>query len=77
MVVSVVVGFLYMSKERFSASYSMVMSRKLILLSISSSIVNFIVGIKLLNILNTSNMLVVVLFYTFRISSTYWKYPKI
>ena len=60
---------IYMSKERLSFSFAIVTSRKLILLSISSSIVNFKVGIRLLNILNASYMLVVVLLYTMRISS--------
>jgi hypothetical protein len=52
-------------------------SRKLILLFISSSIVNFIVGIKLLNILETSHMLVVVLLYMMRVSSAYQKYSMV
>jgi len=69
--VSVVVGFLCMLKMRSLVSFSMV-SRKLILLSISFSMVNFVVGIKLLN---TSSILVVVLLCMMRISSTYRKYP--
>ena len=69
---SVVVGFLCMLKMRSLVSFSMVISRKLILLSISFSMVNFVVGIKLLN---TSSILVVVLLCMMRISSTYRKYP--
>ena len=69
-IVTVVVGLLYMSKERLSFSFDMVISRKLILFSFSSSTVNFMVGIMLLNKLNTSYMCVVSLLYTIRISST-------
>jgi hypothetical protein len=75
MVVSVVVGFLYMFKDKFLVYFCIVISRKLILLSISFYMVNFIVGIKLLKLLNTSSILVVVLLYMIRISSTYRKYP--
>jgi hypothetical protein len=75
MIVSVVVGFLYMLKERFSVSLSIAISRKLILLSIPFSMVHFIIGIKLLKLLNYSPILVEVLLYMTRISSTYRKYP--
>jgi len=67
-----------MSNEKSSFSFRMVMSRKLILLSFSSSVVNFMDGIKLWNtrILNTSCMLVVFLLYTIRMSSTYREYTS-
>jgi hypothetical protein len=73
MILSVVVGFLYMSNERLSFSFNVVMFRKLVLYSFSSCLVNFMVGIKLLNALKTSYMLVVVLLHAMRMSSTYRK----
>jgi len=42
--VSVVDGFLYILNDMFLSALEMVMSKKLILLSFSSSIVNFMVG---------------------------------
>ena len=72
---SVVIGFLYISKERLSFSFDMVISRNLFLFSFPSSIVNFMVDIMLLNTLNTSYMFVVSLLYAMGILSTYRKYP--
>jgi len=57
--VSVVDGFLYILNDMFLSSLEMVMSKKLILLSFSSSIVNFMVGVMLLNIVSMSCMLVI------------------
>jgi len=57
--VSVVDGFLYILNDMFLSSLEMVMSKNLILLSFSSSIVNFIIGITLLNIMSTSCTLVI------------------
>ena len=57
--VSVVDGFLYILNDMFLYSLEMVMSKKLILLSFSSSIVNFMVGVMLLNIVSMSCMLVI------------------
>jgi hypothetical protein len=70
--VSVVVGFLHILREMFFffSSFEMVMFRKLILFPFSSFIVNFIVGIMLLNKLKTSCIFVVLFLYTIRISST-------
>ena len=56
---SVVDGFLYILNDMFLYSLEMVMSKKLILLSFSSSIVNFMVGVMLLNIVSMSCMLVI------------------
>jgi hypothetical protein len=42
MIVSVAVGFLYILNDRLSHSFWIVISKKLILLSVSVSIVNFI-----------------------------------
>ena len=49
--ISVVVGFRYMLKEKFSVSLCTVISKKLILLSDSFSIENAIVGIALLTLI--------------------------
>jgi len=57
--VSVVDGFLYILNDMFLSSLEMVMSKKLILLSFSSSIVNFIIGVMLLNIVSISCILVI------------------
>jgi len=58
MMISVVVGFLDISNERLLYSLVIVMSRKLILFSFSSSRVNFIVGFRLLNLSRMSCMLI-------------------
>jgi len=52
----------------------MVISRKFILL-FTSSIVNVIVGVILLNESNTSRIFVASILFTIRTSSTYHKYP--
>ena len=62
-------------KGKVLDSFRIVMSRKLIVLSISFSIVNFIVGIRLLKELKNSSMSVMEL-YAISILSTYRKYPR-
>ena len=74
---SAVVGFLYILNEMLFSSFEMVMSSKLLLLSFSSSMVNFMVGIMLSNRLRTPYMFVVSFLYTVGISSTKWEYPTI
>jgi hypothetical protein len=76
-ILSVVVGFLYISKERFSFPSYIVMSRKLTVLSISFSIVNFIVGTRLLKELKPSSVSVMESLYAMCASSTYRKYPEL
>jgi uncharacterized membrane protein len=61
MIVSVAVCFLYISNFSLSYSFLTVISRKFIIFSLSFSIVNFIVGIILLNELSTSSIFVRVL----------------
>ena len=56
---SVVDGFLYILNDMLLSSLEMVMSKKLILLSFSSSIVNFMIGVMLLNIVSMSCILVI------------------
>ena len=56
---SVVAGFLYVLNDILFSSLEMVMSKKLILSSLSSSIVNFMVGVMLLTKYSTSCMLVI------------------
>ena len=65
--VSVVVGFLYISVERLLRHLDKLMSRKLISLSISFSRVNFILGISLLKPSMMSFMLVLSSLYMIRI----------
>jgi hypothetical protein len=62
--------------DRLSLSFWIMISRKLILFSVSVSIVNFIVGKRLLKELKTLYILVDTQLYAMRISSTYWKYPR-
>jgi hypothetical protein len=57
-ILSVVGGFLWMLKDKRLSILVMEMSRKLILLSVSFSIVNFKVGVSLLKQARTSCMLV-------------------
>ena len=52
--ISVAEGFLYMLNIILLSTLEIVMSRKLILLSTSYSIVKCIVGVRLLNVFNTS-----------------------
>ena len=57
--VCVVVGFLYILNYKFLSSLEIITSKKLVLLSFSSSIVNFMVGVMMLKIMSTSCILVV------------------
>jgi hypothetical protein len=75
-IVSVAVGFRYISNVILSFSFMIVMSKKLILLFCSSSIVNCMLGIVVLKLLRTSWILVVCLLYAIRMSPTYRKYPS-
>jgi hypothetical protein len=58
-----------MSNEMLFSSFGIIIFRKSILFKFSSSVMNFMVGIMLLNILRTSNMFVLSFLYTMRISS--------
>lgn len=71
--ISVVVGFQYTLKEKFPTFLCIVISRKLMLLSTSFSMVNVIVGNALLKLSRSSSILVVVSLYMIEISSTYRK----
>jgi hypothetical protein len=51
--------YIYTWNDLFLSSLEMVMSKKLVLLSYSSSVVNFMLGVMLLNILSASYLLVV------------------
>ena len=74
---SVVVGFLYTLNVKVSCSFRIITSRNLILLSVSFSIVNLILGVGLLKELKTSCMFVMDLLYTIKMSSTHQKYPTV
>jgi hypothetical protein len=70
----VVVGYLYMSEIAYCcvlSSLEIVMSRNVILLSVSFSMVNCSVGIMLLKQSRKSCVLVRLCLYTIRISSTF------
>ena len=54
-----VVGFLYILQSMFLSSLEMVMSKKKFILLSFSSIVSFMAGVMLLNVLSTSCILVV------------------
>ena len=75
MIELVVVGFLYTLKANVFCSFRIVATRKLILFSVSFSIVNLILGVISLKDSKTSCMFVMVSLYTIKVSSTYWKYP--
>lgn len=70
MMVSVVVGFLYVSIERLLCYLDMLMSRKLTLWSISYCWVNFILRISLLKLSKVTFILVLSSLYMIRISTT-------
>jgi len=72
---SVVVGFLYTLNVKVSCSFRIVTSRKLIIFSVSFSIVNLMLGVGLLKELKTSRKFVMGSLYTIKMSSTYRKYP--
>jgi hypothetical protein len=73
MIISAAFGFLKMLNEKLYDAIWIVISRKLILFSVSVSMVNFIVETRLLKSLQTLCISVSSLLYTMRISSTYLK----
>ena len=60
---SVVVGFLYMPKDRLLGFFVMVISRKWMWLSCSSSIVNFNLGDSLLNSFSRFCIILILCFF--------------
>ena len=69
------VCFLYTLNVKVSCSCRIVTSRKLILFSVSFSIANLILDVRLLKELKTSCIFVMDSLYTIKISSKYRKYP--